>query len=440
MKLRLIKLRDALADSFWFLPTVMALVAAAAALGAVALDHKIGAGWVRSINFVWSGGPDGARGVLSVIAGSVMTVVSIVFSLTITALATTSAHYGPRVLRNFTSDRGVQVTLGTFIGTFVYCLLVLRTVRSVQENAFVPYLAVTLGIALALASLAVLIFFIHHIAQSIQTENLIATVGIDLERAFTTLFPDEIGEGHVPELVLPPDYWRQAREIGAHDRGYVQRIDDEALMRVTTTHDLQVDLRRRPGDFVARQALLLRVRPVERLTEKIENELRECVALGTRRTPHQDPRYSLQQLVEIAAHALSPGINEPYTALGCLDWIGGALGGLVGRALPSAQRCDADGGLRVLAPAVTFAELASESFDEIRTYGASSPEILSGVLGVITELAPRLRRAADRDVLRQHVRKVAADSVRIVNEDDRRIVQRRAEAALRLLDEANAAS
>ena len=171
MRLRLIQIRDALADSFWFLPAVMALVAAAAALGLVAIDHSIGTGWVKNIGFVWSGGPDGARSVLSVIAGSVMTVVSIVFSLTITALATTSSHYGPRVLRNFTSDRGVQMTLGTYIGTFIYCLLVLRTVRSVQEEAFVPYLAVTVGIALALASLVVLIFFIHHIAQGIQAEK-----------------------------------------------------------------------------------------------------------------------------------------------------------------------------------------------------------------------------------------------------------------------------
>jgi uncharacterized membrane protein len=167
MKLRLLKIHDLLADSFWFLPIVMACVAATAALGIVALDHAIGASWVKNIGWVWSGGPDGARSVLAVIAGSVMTVVSIVFSLTITALAQTSSHYGPRVLRNFTSDRGVQLTLGTFIATFLYCLLVLRTVRSVQEAEFVPYLAVTIGVILALISLVVLIFFIHHISQSI---------------------------------------------------------------------------------------------------------------------------------------------------------------------------------------------------------------------------------------------------------------------------------
>ena len=139
MKLRLIKIRDSLADSFWFLPALMALLAAGLASGSVAIDEALGDGWMRNVSWVWAGGAEGARGVLSVVAGSVMTVVSIVFSLTLTTLAQTSSHFGPRVLRNFTSDRGVQFTLGTFIATFVYCLLVLRTVRSVEESAFVPH-------------------------------------------------------------------------------------------------------------------------------------------------------------------------------------------------------------------------------------------------------------------------------------------------------------
>jgi len=194
MKLRLIQFRDTLADSFWFLPLLMVLIIGGVALGTVALDHAVGSAWVHDIGWVWSGRADGARGVLSVIAGSVMTVVSIVFSLTVTTLAQTSSHYGPRVLRNFTSDRFVQFTLGTFIATFVYCLLVLRTVRSAEESEFVPYLAVNLGVLFSLASLAVLIFFLHHISQSIQAENLIASVGTDFQRTIPILFPESVGQ------------------------------------------------------------------------------------------------------------------------------------------------------------------------------------------------------------------------------------------------------
>ncbi len=214
MKLRLLSLYDTLTDSFWFLPALMALLAGGAALGSVALDHKIGSEWVQDIGWVWSGGADGARGVLSVVAGSIMTVISIVFSLTITTLAQTSSHFGPRVLRNFTSDRGVQFTLGTFIATFVYCLLVLRTVRSVEESAFVPYLSVNMGVLLALASLAVLIFFIHRVSQSIQAENLIAEVGEDFQRSLSTLFPERIGQpqSDATSPCQPPDesQWQNA--------------------------------------------------------------------------------------------------------------------------------------------------------------------------------------------------------------------------------------
>ena len=182
------------------------------ALGIVAIDHAIGSAWVKNIGWVWSGGAEGARSVLSTIAGSIMTVVSIVFSLTVTTLAQTSSHFGPRVLRNFTSDRGVQLTLGTFIATFVYCLLVLRTIRSVEESSFVPYLAVNIGVLLALVSLAVLIFFIHHVSQSIQAENLIAAVGHDFERSVQVLFPERIGQSQSDvDLKATPNHLRKHR-------------------------------------------------------------------------------------------------------------------------------------------------------------------------------------------------------------------------------------
>ena len=149
-----VRIHDMITDSVWFVPASMAFLAGGFAFASVAADRSLGDQWAVNIGWIWSGSADGARSVLAVVAGSVMTVVSIVFSLTITALAQTSSHFGPRVLRNFTSDRGVQVTLGTFIATFVYCLLVLRTVRSVAETPFVPFLSVNVGVALALASLA----------------------------------------------------------------------------------------------------------------------------------------------------------------------------------------------------------------------------------------------------------------------------------------------
>ncbi len=293
MKLRLIKLRDSLADSFLFLPALLALLAVGTALGFVALDHAVGGSWEQNIGWVWSGGADGARAVLTVIAGSVMTVVSIVFSLTITTLAQTSSHYGPRVLRNFTSDRGVE-SLGTFIATFVYCLLVLRTVRSVEESSFVPYLSVNVGVLLALASLAVLIFFIHHVSQSIQAENLIADVGQDFQRKLSTLFPERVGEGSDAEQPPDDDYWQHAHQLTSKDHGYLERVDDSALMRLAVQHDLQLKLEKRPGEFVSSNTLLARTLPATGITDEIETALRACFSLGPigRRIRMRSTRFS----------------------------------------------------------------------------------------------------------------------------------------------------
>ena len=433
MRLQLIKIRDALGDSFWFLPALIAFCAAAAAVGFVALDHIMGAKWAGHVGWIWSGGADGARSVLSVIAGSVMTVVSIVFSLTITTLAQTSSHFGPRVLRNFTSDKGVQFTLGIFIATFVYCLLVLRTVRSVQESEFVPYLAVNVGILLSLASLGVLIYFIHHISQSIQAENLIANVGRDFEAALPVLFPEGIGGKYRPDDAPEESRWQNGRPVTAAVSGYVQRVDESQLMAIAVRHDLQLRLEKRPGDFAARDTQLLSALPDGNVTKEIALSLRGCFSLGENRTPHQDARYSLQQLVEIAAHALSPGINEPFTALTCLDWIGASLRGVIARDIPVAERCDQQGRLRVIAPAVNFGELAGTSFDQIRLYGAANPDIAIGLLATIASLAPCVRHATDTKVLLAHAQLIGADAGKTNNASDRERVEQRLQQTLMAL-------
>ncbi|WP_027157498.1 DUF2254 domain-containing protein [Methylobacter luteus] len=440
MKLQLIKIRDVLTDSFWFLPALMALLAAGAALGSVAIDQAIGSDWVHDMGWVWSGGAEGARSVLSVVAGSIMTVVSIVFSLTVTALAQTSSHFGPRVLRNFTSDRGVQFTLGTFIATFVYSLLVLRTVRSersIEESSFVPYLSVNIGMLLALASLAVLIYFIHHVSQNIQAENLIADVGTDFQKSLPVLFPEHIGQPQSDDanLCQLPDEgrWQAAHVVTSSNNGYLQGVDDELLMRLAAQHDLILKLEKRPGAFVTNEEPLLRALPASSVTDDIESRLQACFSLGRHRTPHQDALYIVQQLVEIAAHALSPGINEPYTALTCIDWLGASLRGVARRELPTVLRQDEDGRLRVVACTLDFEELAHAAFDQIRLYGADNPDVMLNLLKIIAKIAPDLHRDHDRTVLVQHARLIGEDAAQIVNETDRRRVADCLQKTLRTL-------
>ena len=182
MRAQLLKYWDRIRSSFWFLPSLMACGAVALALATVALDGSVTDDWLQTLAWVYTGGAEGASAVLETIAGSMITIAGVVFSLTLVALSLASSQFGPRLLRNFMRDTANQVVLGTFVATFLYCLLVLRTIRRADEVAFVPHLSVTLGVLFAIASLGVLIYFIHHVSVSIQADEIIARVGSGADR------------------------------------------------------------------------------------------------------------------------------------------------------------------------------------------------------------------------------------------------------------------
>lgn len=435
MKLRLLRLYDILWDSFWFLPAMLAVAAGLGAVTTVSIDHALGDEWSRKVYITWSGSAEGARGVLIAVAGSIMTVVSIVFSMTVSTLSQTSSHFGSRVLRNFTSDRGNQIVLGTFIGTFVYCLLVLRTIRSVDGSSFVPHLSVNVGIILALTSLGVLIYYIHHVSQSIQAENLIADIGCDFQHALTNLFPEQIGEDTESGQAPDKRQWELAWTVLSEDNGYLRRIDEELLMSLATKHDLVFRLEKRPGAFVLKHTPLIKVLPGGPLQNDIEHALKKSFILGRFRTPHQDASYSLQQMVEIAGHALSPGINEPFTALTCIDWLGASIRGIIERDMPSAIRRDKHGNVRVISPPIRFDDIVALSFNQIRYYGASNPDIMVRLLDLIIELAPLVRRPSDLACLANHVGLIEHDSRQIANPADRQRVSEKWSHAVRALND-----
>lgn len=442
MKLWLLRWQEKLLNSFWFLPLLLAAVAGAGAFLSVHWDSQLGSDWVhKTFGWVWSGGVEGARSVLSVIAGSLMTVVSIVFSLTISTLAQVSSHFGPRVLRQFTSDRIVQFTLGTFIATFVYCLLVLRSIRSVEESTFVPYISVNIGMVLALGSLAILIYYIHHISRIIQAEPLIADVGQDIQNAMASLFPESIGDpvNECTDTSLrPPDerQWQGARHAKAVDHGYLQAVDESRLMELATQYDVILRLPKRPGDFVMAGSVLASILPSDRVSDDAIKELQSCFNLGSQRTPDQDVLYLMQQLVEIGAHALSPGINEPFTALLCIDWLGAALRTGASREWPVPLRQDQEGKLRLVTRTLNFEEMTHAIFDQIRMYGASTPDVLLKLLGVIADVTPMLRREQDRQVLIAYVQIIGEDGEReIANGADRARVINQVHETLRILEE-----
>jgi uncharacterized membrane protein len=374
-----------------------------------------------------------------------ITVAGVVFSITIVALTLASQQFGPRLLRNFMRDTGNQVVLGVFIATFIFCLLVLRTIRGTEETNFVPNLSVTAGVLLALASLGVLIYFIHHAAARIQAPNLIAAVGADLHGAIRRLFPEMLGEGPAPDdrlpaqAELPADFDREARPVLARDSGYVQAVDGGGLLRMAAEEDLVVRLGVRPGDYLVAGALLGHAWPAERITDRVRARLSGSVILGVEPTLEQDVRFAFDQLVEVAVRALSTGINDPFTAMNCLDVLSAELCELAGRAAPSPLRYDDGGVLRVIAAPVTFVEILETSFHRLRTYAAGAPAVTLRLIEVADRLSLHLRRPADVQAVAAQIRLVRRTARRTLPEEDREAVERRCLAALSTLSPRRAA-
>lgn len=407
MKALLLKYWDRLRSSFWFVPAIMVCLAAALAFAAVALDKAVGGDWLQRLGWSYSGGAEGASLLLGTVAGSMIAIAGTVFSMTLVALSLASSQLGPRLLRNFMRDTTNQVVLGTFVATFVYCLLVLRTIRRAGELAFVPHLSVSIGVLLAVVSVGVLIYYIHHVSVSIQADEVVARVGQELEEGIGRLFPGQLGkpESRAAETrgrtELPASFEREARPVGAPEDGYLQLIDADALMALAREEDLLLRLECRPGHYLVEGQAMVMVWPGERLTDALVDQLNDAFVLGNQRTAGQDVEFSFRQLVEIAVRALSPGINDPFTAIACVDRLGSALCRLVQRDLPSPLRFDGDGRLRLVAPGPAFAEIVDTAFSQIRQSARSNPVIAIRMLDAIAQIAGRIQRTEDAACLQR---------------------------------------
>ncbi len=386
-------------ESLWFLPAVLAVAAIVLAAITLAIDRDLIDGG-RSHLLIFSGGGDGARGVLTAIASGIITVTGVVFSITIIALQLASTQFTPRVLRSFMSDRVNQLVLGVFIGTFTYTLLVLRTVISSTDEyeGFVPSLSVTVSVALALVSIGFLIFFIDHAAQSIQASHVIERVHRETRRQVDHLFPTGVGEAGKAAADAPgaradrdratapprPELPNSApAPVAVGHRGFIQGVDASALMRLASDRDIVVRMEPRLGDYVLPGEALASVWPAESLDAEIAGRIRQAFVLGRERTPVQDVERGIIELVDIALKALSPSINDPTTAMICIDRLADLLVVLGDREPPPRHRYDDDGALRLVLPRPDYDELATLALAQIRHFAAGQPAVIEHLLRMI---------------------------------------------------------
>lgn len=440
MNINVLKYLDALRGSFWFVPMLMAMGALGLAYVMIFLDGVVDEDWLHGQHWAYTGGAEGATATLSTIASSMITIAGVVFSMTLVALTLASSQLGPRLLRSFMTDRTNQFVLGTFVATFLYSLMILRAIRRGDEGDFVPHLSVALAVVLAVASLGVLVYFIHHVAISIQADNIAARIGEELADSIDQLYPEHIGKPVEKTTILPDGFERDAAPLLSEKDGYVQMIDGDALLALAIKHDVVIRIDRRPGHFVVKGGTLASVWPQRSAITPLQDCVNEAFVLGHHRTPVQDIEFAVNQLVEIAVRALSPGINDPFTAVACVDRLSAALARLAQRDTPSVCRHDKANVLRIVTTANVFSDVADSALNQIRQHSRSSAAVSLRLLEAIAVVAPFTHRATDRSTLQRHAEMIASGcSATLTEEHDRRAVSERLGEALKSIDAARSA-
>jgi len=405
-----------LRTSLWFVPSLIVAVSIALAVALIMVDFTGSEQWLARWPRLFGVGAEGAREILSTIAGSMMTVVGITFSMTLVTLALASMQYTSRILRNFMRDRVTQVVLGIFAGIFTYCLIVLRIVRDGDAGGFVPRLAVSFGVVLAIGGIGVLVFFIHHIASSIQASSIIASVAQETMLAVDQLFPGNLGQGPVDEdegqarLPLPERNWQA---VPVERNGYIQSVDNAALLRFAREHKTIVRMERGIGEFVVHDTTLASLALEHPPEKEIIVALQAAYRISRHRTLQQDSAFGIRQIVDMAMRALSPSTNDTTTAIMCVDYLTAILARLAARNIPSSHRY-AEGELRVIAIGQTFASLVAESFDQIRGSAIGNVAIMLRMLGALQTIASLTASPSRRQALREQMQWIAEVAARTI--------------------------
>ena len=439
MKTIVINLWESLKTSFWFLPGLIVISSIIISYFTIAVDKSCNANTYQLPEILFTGGAEGARAVLATIAGSMITITGVTFSITIVALTLASSQFGPRLMRNFMKDRGNQVVLGIFNATFIYCLLILRSVDTTETYAFVPNISTSFAVVLALINVGILIYFIHHISSSIQADHIISSVYKELMASIDRLFPEELGYDVNQEKIDAVDQVQQKTcqkscDLVAKQSGYLQAINNEALMDKITTNDWLIRIHYRPGEFIVEGSPLVTLYYDYEFKDDDTEKILQSFLIGDKRTPEQDIEFSIHQLVEIAARALSPGINDPFTAITCIDRLGSIMGRLCSKKFPSARRCDDQGNLRIMTKPFTFVGITNGAFDQIRQYSQSNAAVTIRLLEIIKIIAPLARNQPQREVLlkqAQMIERVSRQS--LPDENDQKDMQERYQDLLEAL-------
>lgn len=417
MKTQLANLWEKVHTSYWFVPTLMVGLAVILAFAMIWVDitYVQGKGLPTYLGFplLYSGGMEGARELLSTIAASVITIAGVTFSITIVALSMAGSQFGPMVLRNYMRSTGSQMVMGIFAGTFIYCLLILRAIEGNSEEGFELQASVTGAVILALMSIYAFIYFIHHEAESIKAGSVIQAAYEELRHGIDHLYPQDMGEGQDPqandpdeETVLAAYEDRQPMTVHVERAGYLQAVNGERLMTLAQKHDILFHLCYKPGDFLMPDSPLVRCYGGQPLGEEQQRQIKGAFLIGSKRTPEQDAEFTINELVQITLRALSPSLNDPQTAMLCIDHLGASLSILSRRRFPSRYRYDSRQQLRVIARVSTFTDFAMAAFHQIGYNCGPQETVRRHLVSVLKSIASHTECESRRQVIRRLIGEV----------------------------------
>lgn len=405
--------------SFWFVPILMLSITIGSAMGLLYFDSQIHLTHDGALRYLLPASVDSARSLLTIVAGAMIGVAGTVFSITLVVLTLASSQLGSRLVRNFMYDKLNQIVLGTYVSSFVYCLIILSSLKDNEGFHFVPAISVIIALGSAIAGIILLIVFIHHVSMSIQSDKVISDISASMSKSIRKLFPEEIGqeeEKPAPDINSLPQQYAFSLEVRCKSSGYLQSIYGEGLLAQAEENECVIIMNHRPGDFIVQDMVLCEVLCNKECSKEMYEEIQDDFIIGKVRTPIQDAEFSIDQMVEVAARALSPGVNDPYTAIACIDNLTSVICYLTGVEFPSPYRYDSQGKLRIIADNYTFSGMLNAAFNQIRQYGEGSPSVMIRLMESMKTINTFARNKNQKELILQHAEMIMKAAERTFSE------------------------
>ena len=407
---QIIYIWERLKGSFLLIPLIIVLIGIVLATLFIYIDSVIIFSQKGILNFIFIGGSESARSVLSTIAVAMLSVAGIVFSITLVVLSMASSQFGSRLLRNFMYDKLNQIVLGTYLSTFIYCLIVLRSVKSYTDLEFIPNFSIFMSIIMAIGNVILLIIYIHHVSVSIQVDQIISEVNTNLNDNIQKVFSDysteeplKKDEKHFKELKNTHKF---SKSVKNKNNGYLQVIGYDNLISIAQDNDLILSITYRPGHYLVDDVELVKIYSNQKIGDKVKEKIRNSFVLGKVRTPIQDPEFAIDQMVEIAVRALSPGINDPFTAITCIDNLTATLCYLTKIQFPSAYLFDDEGQIRIKVNPIKFSGIINAAFNQIRQFGKDSPSVIIRLMDSLVTINQLATNKQQKEDIQRHAKMV----------------------------------